>query len=120
MQAQGISWAGTRTDRVDDMVAFLEERLGLALSHREGGFVALELPNGDTVEVFDTDDPDHRHLETGPVVGFLVADVAGGRRELEDAGVELLGPLERAGGFEWQHFRGPDGNVWEITGRHGA
>jgi hypothetical protein len=25
--------------------------------------------------------------------------------------------MGRGGGLEWQHFRGPDGNVWEITGR---
>ncbi len=32
-------------------------------------------------------------------------------RELRDAGVELLGEP----GPAWQHFRGPDGNVHELT-----
>ena len=36
-------------------------------------------------------------------------------RELEAAGVELLGGQvdERGGG--WRHFRAPDGNVYELT-----
>jgi catechol 2,3-dioxygenase-like lactoylglutathione lyase family enzyme len=117
MQARGITWAGTRTRDVDGMVEFLERRLGLSRSHAEPEFVALALPNGDAVEVFSADDPDHRHFTTGPVVGFEVDDVAQGRSELADAGVELIGPMGRGGGLEWQHFRGPDGNVWEITRR---
>src|SRR5688500_1736451 len=117
MRAQAITWAGTRTERVEEMVEFLQRRLGLSLSHRERGFVALELPNGDTVEVFDAADPDHRHLSTGPVVGFGVDDVAEGRRELEESGVELIGEIMSGGGFQWQHFRGPRRHLWESTAR---
>jgi hypothetical protein len=33
----------------------------------------------------------------------------------ETAGVELLTELERDRDAEWCHFRGPDGNVYEIV-----
>jgi hypothetical protein len=35
--------------------------------------------------------------------------------ELAAVGVELLGPVHVDGGTAWQHFRAPDGNVWEIA-----
>ncbi len=99
------------------MVDFLERVLGLSRTHTSPGIVSLTTVDGDTVEVFTVDEPDHGHFTTGPVVGLLVDDVEGGRRQLEQAGVELLGSVERGGGMMWQHFRAPDGNVWEITRR---
>jgi catechol 2,3-dioxygenase-like lactoylglutathione lyase family enzyme len=117
MHVRAITWAGTRTEKSAEMVDFLERRLGLARDHEEPGVTTLSLPNGDTVEVFDAADPEHQHFSTGPVIGFLVDDVEDGRRELDSAGLELLGPVMRGGGMVWQHFRAPDGNVWEITGR---
>ncbi|MDQ3946579.1 MAG: VOC family protein [Actinomycetota bacterium] len=99
------------------MVDFAERLLGLRRVHEEPGIVVFAAPNGDTLEVFTADEPDHIHFTTGPVVGFLVDDVAAARQELEEAGIALLGPVHRGGGMVWQHFRGPDGNVWEVTGR---
>jgi len=51
------------------------------------------------------------HFATGPVVGFAVRDLAAAVEELRRAGVELLGEP----GPMWQHFRGPDGNVYELV-----
>lgn len=115
MRLQGISWAGTRTDHWSETVDMFERVLGLRRDHEEPGFVVFELPNGDTVEVFETDDAEHRHFTTGPVVGFSVDDLDAARAELEAAGIELLGPVQRGGGMAWLHFRGTDGNVWELT-----
>ena len=52
-----------------------------------------------------------RHFATGPVVGFAVRDLPAAVDELRRAGVELLGEP----GPTWQHFRGPDGNVYELV-----
>jgi hypothetical protein len=41
--------------------------------------------------VFGPGDQDHVHFSTGPVVGFVVDDLTAAVRELEAAGVELLG-----------------------------
>jgi hypothetical protein len=33
------------------------------------------------------------------------------------AGIEFIYPEpQRAGGRAWQHFRGPDGNIYEVIG----
>ena len=50
------------------------------------------------------------------VAGFLVDNVEQARQELLSAGIELIGPLVKAEeGYAWQHFRAPDGNVYELT-----
>ena len=50
------------------------------------------------------------HFDRGPDVGFAVRDLPA-VQELRDAGIELLGEP----GPTWQHFRGPDGNVYELV-----
>ena len=115
MRVKGIGWAGTRTSEYSAMVAFLQGVLGLTTSQEGSDFAAFRLPEGGTFEVFGPRDQDHEHFSTGPVVGFVVDDLTAAVRELEAAGVELLGGQmdERGGG--WRHFRAPDGNVYELT-----
>jgi hypothetical protein len=40
-----------------------------------------------------------------------VTDLAEAVQELRDAGIALVGEP----GPTWQHFRGPDGNVYELV-----
>ncbi|MBV9355190.1 MAG: VOC family protein, partial [Chloroflexi bacterium] len=54
---------------------------------------------------------------SGPVVGILVDDVDRARATMEAAGIEFIGPIQREGDTNWNHFRGPDGNVYEIMSR---
>ncbi|HEX6237239.1 MAG TPA: VOC family protein [Acidimicrobiales bacterium] len=117
MHVRGISWVGTRTDRWSETVEMFEGRLGLRRQHDRPGIAVFQLDNGDTVEVFTADEPDHVHFTTGPVVGFAVDDIESARDELEATGIEVLGPIQRGGGLAWLHFRGSDGNVWELTTR---
>ena len=60
---------------------------------------------------FGSSHPGKEHFDTGPVVGFAVRDLPTAVDELRRAGVELLGEP----GPTWQHFRGPDGNVYELV-----
>ena len=85
--------------------------LGLRPSHTEPGFRVYTLPDGRNVEVFGVAHPGKEHFATGPVAGFAVADLPAAVAELRAAGVELLGEP----GPTWQHFRGPDGNVYELV-----
>jgi predicted enzyme related to lactoylglutathione lyase len=117
MHVHGIAWVGTRTDRWAETVEMFERHLGLRRSHELPGIAVFGLDNGDTVEVFTTDEPDHVHFTTGPVVGFAVDDIEAAGAELRAAGIDVLGPVQRGGGYAWLHFRGTDGNVWELTGR---
>jgi catechol 2,3-dioxygenase-like lactoylglutathione lyase family enzyme len=113
---KGLAWAGTRTDRYAETVAFFRDVLGLRVVFAGDHQAVFALPGGALVEVFGPGDPDHDHFATGPVVGFLVDDIEAGRAELERAGVELLGPLGGAPETgRWAHFRAPDGNVYELT-----
>lgn len=111
MDVTHLGWVGTRTDRGAELADFYEHVLGLALVYSEPGFWVFELPNGTHVEVFSPDYPGKDHFTTGPVVGFWVPDLPAAVEELRAAGVELLGEP----GPKWQHFRGPDGNVYELN-----
>ncbi len=117
MHVQGIAWVGTRTDRWSETVGMFEEHLGLRRSHELPGIAVFGLDNGDTVEVFTTDEPDHQHFTTGPVVGFAVDDIESALAELQAAGIDVLRSIQRGGGLAWLHFRGADGNVWELTAK---
>jgi len=69
-----------------------------------------------TVEVFGPGDTGHEHFDAGPVAGFLVDDVREARADLEAAGISFLSPVQESDdGAAWSHFRGPDGNVYEVT-----
>jgi catechol 2,3-dioxygenase-like lactoylglutathione lyase family enzyme len=118
MNVLGISWLGIRAERYDEMVAFLRDGLGLAVEFEEEATTELSFANGDRVQVFA---PGHRYHElfaeqaTGPVPLFEVDEVHAAVGELERAGAELLGPIERDPHWEWANFRAPDGNLYEVA-----
>ena len=118
MKVKGLAWAGIRTAKYEAMVRLFREGLGLELAHEDHEFAGLMLPNGDKVEVFGLSDEEHTHFDSGPVVGFLVDDVVAARAQLEALGmVAFIGPVQSwPGGTAWQHFRAPDGNVYELVG----
>lgn len=115
MNVKGIIWLGTRTPHFDAMLHLYRNVMGMQLSYQEPGFAVLDLPNGDKVELFGNESSYNLEF-THPVAGFLVDDIESARAELEAAGVEFLGPIERTGdGYAWSHFRAPDGFLYEIT-----
>jgi catechol 2,3-dioxygenase-like lactoylglutathione lyase family enzyme len=114
MEITGLGWLGTRTSDAEALVDFYSRVLGLRLTHEEPGFWVFTLPDGHNVEVFGADHPGKEHFDTGPVSGLVVQDLAAAVAELRAAGVELLGDA----GPTWQHFRGPDGNVYELVAAH--
>ena len=115
MKVKGIVWLGTRTSNFDAMLHMYRDVMGLPITHEEPGFVVMELPNGDLVEIFGDDSPDNTFF-THPVAGFLVDDIAAARAEMESHGIEFIGSIEgEEGGYSWTHFRAPDGFVYELT-----
>ncbi len=116
MKILGLDWVGTRTNHFSETVAFFERTLGLPIGVRREDFVRFDLPDSSSVEVFGPKDRDHLYFTTGPVVGFLVEDLDAARHDLTRHRVELLGSIGgKAGQVRWQHFRAPDGNVYEIV-----
>jgi len=122
MKILGLDWVGTRTRHFRETVAFFEQTLGLPVGVRQDEFVRLDLPDSSCLEVFGPGDTDHLYFTTGPVVGFLVEDIDAARHDLWRHGIELLGSTGgEAGAARWQHFRAPDGYVYEVVenpGRH--
>jgi hypothetical protein len=118
MVARALVWLGTRTERLDEMRAFWRGLLGSDPGVDTSDLVVFDLPSGDRVELFGPAEPDHRHFTTGPVAGFLVDDLGDAISRLEALGAELL-PSGSPGSSEvdWKHFRAPDGNIYEVTGR---
>ena len=110
------SLGGVRTGEFDEMVKLLRDALGLELTHAEEEFAVLRTEDGDTVEIFGPNCKYNKHFSSAPVVGFLVDDIDQARNRLRKAGLELIGEVKKGEkGYAWQHFRGPDGNVYEIV-----
>ena len=121
MEVKGIRWIGVGTDRVSRMRSFAIDVLGLRVAGEDSeDFVELAMGDGAKLELFGSSEvADGPWLfESNPVVaGFLVDDIEAARDELaRTPDVELLGELRvMPDGYAWQHFRAPDGHVYELT-----
>jgi catechol 2,3-dioxygenase-like lactoylglutathione lyase family enzyme len=121
VEVKGIRWLGVGTEKVSAMRSFAIEVLGLRVEGEDTDqFVELAMADGAKLELFGSaaraDSP--WLFESNPVVaGFLVDDIEAARDELaRTANVELLGDVRRLpNGYAWQHFRAPDGHVYELT-----
>jgi catechol 2,3-dioxygenase-like lactoylglutathione lyase family enzyme len=126
VKVKGIRWVGIGTERVSQMRSFVIDVLGMTVVGEDTEqFVELDTADGSKFELFGpaavTDSP--WLFESNTVVaGFLVDDIEAARDELARApDVELLGELHvLPGGYAWQHFRAPDGHVYELTADPGA
>jgi predicted enzyme related to lactoylglutathione lyase len=116
VKAKGLVWMGIPTEDFEGAVAFFHDVLGMVVELRETDFAVLRLPGGETVEVFGPSLRRQEQFATGPVVGFLVENAALARQEMEERGVEFVGPVHHGDpGRARAHFRGPGGKVFEIT-----
>ena len=117
MNVKALCWLGVKTEKFDEMQRFLSKVMGLQQTYQERDFVVFQLPNGDKVEVFGPLGPNQHFQPDVVVCGFLVDDIRQARQELVEAGIELIGPLndDAPGSYAWQHFRGPDGKLYELA-----
>ena len=115
MKIKGIVWLGTRTERFEQMTGFCRDLLGLSQRLLQPGFAVFEMPNGDVLEVFSPNESENEFM-IHPVAGFLVDDIAAARAEMEERGIEFIGPIQGdSDDYKWTHFRAPDGFVYELT-----
>ncbi len=117
MEITGLKWLGIRTEAYEETVAFFRDVLKLEEKETQALYAGFKLPDGDVVDVFHADEEDHKFFTTGRVAGFGVTDVEAARKELESRGIEFIGGIQGEGDDRWTHFRGPDGNVYEIIAR---
>jgi len=120
MKVEGLGWLGIRTERFEETVGLFRDVMGLEVTRQEPDVVGFKLIDGTEMEVWRPEDEFHSFFGTGPVVGFRVDDVARARSRMEVEGVEFLTPIQRTETVAWSHFRGTDGNVYEIIGRVGS
>ena len=117
MRVRGLGWLGVRTPKTSAMVEFCREVLGLELILDRTSASWFRMADGTQFHVYGPDDEDHKFFGSGPVVGFHVDSFAAAHAVMVKAGVEFLYPEpQRNSGQAWQHFRAPDGNVYEIIG----
>src|SRR5712691_2720667 len=94
--------------------------LGLRVNFQEPTTVEFSTSEGDQFQVMAPGDPYYDFFTqngSGPVPLFEGGDVHLARRELEEAGVEVIGATGRDSRWEWIHFRAPDGNLYELPSR---
>ncbi|MGH2373092.1 MAG: VOC family protein [bacterium] len=116
MDVKAVAWVGIRTERFADMVKLFAGTMRLTMDSEEPDYAVFRLPDGALVEVYGPTCPYNQHFTTGSVVGFLVESAEQAAAELRTAGVELIGPTRHwPGDYASQHFRGPDGRVYEVT-----
>lgn len=116
MRVEGIVWMGVRTAAFPALRHLLADVMGLEVTRTESGVTWFSLPGGEQIQIYDEHDEDHAFFASGPVVGFRVADFDIADAELTAAGVDWIGSGDHDDQLRWRHFRGPDGNVYEILG----
>ncbi len=114
MRVKGLSWLGLRTAQFDAMVTFFRDVMEMQLIRDEPEIAGFQMTDGTQMELYRPEEEFHAFFTTGPVVAFRVDDVDAARTTMEAAGIEFIGPIQRAGSTGWNHFRAPDGTVFEI------
>jgi predicted enzyme related to lactoylglutathione lyase len=117
MRVKTVSWVGVRTDQYAAMAGFFRDVVGLDAIAERPDFVVFRMPDGDQVEIFGPEGPNppEQFAHNEVVAGLLVDDMDAAIAELQAAGIELIGERgSGGGGYSWQHFRAPDGKVFEL------
>jgi catechol 2,3-dioxygenase-like lactoylglutathione lyase family enzyme len=117
MAVRSLGWLGVRTPAAEAMNTFYRDVLHLEVILERPAATWFRLRDGTEVHVYGSNDEDHEFFGTAPVVGLAVDSFRAAHAALVRAGVEFVYPEpQRANGRAWQHFRAPDGNVYEIIG----
>jgi predicted enzyme related to lactoylglutathione lyase len=114
MQVKGLAWLGLRTAQFDEINTFFRDVMGIQTIRDEPEITGFQMTDGTQMELYRPEEAFHAFFTTGPVAAFLVDDVDVARKTMEAAGIEFIGPIQRAGKTSWNHFRAPDGTVFEI------
>jgi catechol 2,3-dioxygenase-like lactoylglutathione lyase family enzyme len=108
---------GLRTPQFDEMVTFFRDVMGMEPGRDEPGIARFQMTDGASLELYRIDEEFHAFFTTGPVVAFRVNDVTASRATMEAAGIKFIGPVQSIGETKWNHFRAPDGTIFEILSK---
>lgn len=116
MKVTGIAFIGIRTEQFEATCHFFTTLLELDVTRREPDVAGFRMAGHTTVEVYGPGDDFHSFFGEGPVIGFRVENFDDAYAELMAAGIEFISTIQHESGISWNHFRGPDGNIYEIVG----
>ena len=117
MKVTRLGWMGAKTQQLDAMNEFYRDVMGLEVLSIDDSCGRFKLQDGAEVHVYGPKDRHHGFFGKGPVVAFEVDNFRVAQSRLPAAVVEFIYPEpQRASGKIWQHFRAPDGNVYELIG----
>jgi catechol 2,3-dioxygenase-like lactoylglutathione lyase family enzyme len=117
MKVTSLGWLGVRTANFPETAAFYRDVLGLECLGDRPDDARVRLADGTEVHVYDPSDEAHAFFGSGPVVGLVVDDFDAARARMVAAGIAFVGPVQQDERMTWNHFAGPDGNVYEPIGR---
>jgi catechol 2,3-dioxygenase-like lactoylglutathione lyase family enzyme len=120
MSILGFPFVGVRTERFAEVRALYRDVLGMSMIKDEPHAAWFVTVTGDQMHVYGPGDDDHDFFLQGPVVGLHVDDFTATRDAMVAAGIRFIGEPQTAGGAIWNHYYGPDGNVYEIMQRSGG
>jgi predicted enzyme related to lactoylglutathione lyase len=118
MRVKAISWVGVKTDSYREMREFFLRVAALSVDFESTDFTVFRFPSGDKLEIFGpaSSHPAEQFARNQVMASLLVEDIDAAIEDLRAAGIELLGERgEGGGGYFWQHFRAPDGKVFELV-----
>lgn len=111
MRILGLVFAGSATDRRDELTRFCADVLRLEPEEvADGGADFFALPDGSRFAVAGP----REEGETSRTIGFLVDDLDAAVVELRAAGVDVDGP-DRNERLRYAHFLAPDGKLYELV-----
>jgi predicted enzyme related to lactoylglutathione lyase len=117
MRVMGVSWVGVKTDHYEELATFFRTVAGLEAIVEQSDFIVFRLPDGDQLEIFGPrgPNPTEQFAHNQVVAGLLLDDIDQATTELREAGVEMIGDRGLGdNGYVWQHFRAPDGKIFEL------
>ncbi|GJG85694.1 lactoylglutathione lyase [Gemmatimonadetes bacterium T265] len=119
---RGVKFVTIPTRDQDRALAFWTERMGFTVATDQpfgGGqrWIELRVPRADTQVVLFTSPGHEDRVGTWSPFTFWTDDLDATYAELTAAGVETLGPPEKAPWGSSLKFRDPDGNTFLVSSR---
>jgi len=111
-------WIGVVCADLEAQRRFYRDILGLRETGEGDDWIQFDLGPGVTFEIV-AQSADPEYDQPRYQVGFVVDDIRAAREELLARGVEPVTDIKGSVSY-WAYFHDPEGNVFEITERHGA
>ena len=119
MNVEGITWHAVTLDpgKFAQVKQLYIRTFGLAPMMEMDGVAVFRMPNGSLLELYTPQTVPPFGYNDALAFGFRVDDIEQASKEIEAAGGELLGDINRVPemGYAYRHFRGPDGQVYGLN-----